>query len=118
MISAPLKLSPNGPRSSIWPHCSDLLVHLSGMTVIRCGLYLCVIYSHTAMPPTNLSEEYAAYLKVALEAAEAAGKVIKAAWSQEKQVEHKGAVDLVTETDQQCEKLIHSMLSQAFPSHR
>ena len=65
-----------------------------------------------------LSSEYAGYLKVALEAAEAAGQVIKAAWTREKRVEHKGAVDLVTETDQRCEELIYAKLSEAFPTHR
>ena len=58
------------------------------------------------------------HLAVAVDAALAAGKLIAAAWGRPMTVEHKGAVDLVTETDKQCEELIHARLSQAFPSHR
>lgn len=62
--------------------------------------------------------EYAEYLAVALDAAKAAGDVIKSAFAKPKNVEHKGAVDLVTETDQQCEKLVLERIQEAFPSHR
>lgn len=58
------------------------------------------------------------YLDVATTAAKAAGAVMRAAFYQPKQVTHKGAVDLVTETDQQCEELILSHIREAFPSHQ
>ncbi|KAK9842701.1 hypothetical protein WJX74_000846 [Apatococcus lobatus] len=62
-------------------------------------------------------ESKQAYLDVASRAALQAGEVITAAFSEQKAVEFKGKVDLVTETDKQCEKLILTALRQAFPSH-
>eukprot|EP00955_Chlamydomonas_euryale_P105743 365661-Chlamydomonas_euryale.AAC.28 len=62
--------------------------------------------------------EYDEYLAVAVDAAKAAGGVIAEAFRKPKNVEHKGAVDLVTETDQQCETLVHERIRAAFPSHR
>ena len=64
------------------------------------------------------SSAYGEFLSVAVDAAHAAGLVIRAAWQAPKTVEHKGDVDLVTETDKQCEQLICTRLSQAFPDHR
>lgn len=58
------------------------------------------------------------YLKVAASAAKDAGLVIAAAFQQPKNVDHKGAVDLVTETDRHCEELICSRLKEAFPDHK
>ncbi|KAK3240759.1 vacuolar transporter chaperone [Cymbomonas tetramitiformis] len=58
------------------------------------------------------------YLKVAVEAAEAAGAVIAASFYKDKCVEHKGSVDLVTETDKQCEDLIMTKIKTAFPEHK
>jgi hypothetical protein len=62
--------------------------------------------------------EYEEYLAVAVSAAIAAGDVIKAAFHLPKEVIHKGAVDLVTATDQACENIVQSRLKEAFPSHR
>lgn len=56
-------------------------------------------------------------LTVALSAAKDAGAVIATAWDQAKSVEHKGVMDLVTETDKQCEALILNMIRDAFPDH-
>eukprot|EP01025_Chloroclados_australasicus_P016298 TRINITY_DN18126_c0_g2_i5.p1 TRINITY_DN18126_c0_g2~~TRINITY_DN18126_c0_g2_i5.p1 ORF type:complete len:317 (+),score=44.56 TRINITY_DN18126_c0_g2_i5:105-953(+) len=66
----------------------------------------------------NSNTNYEQYLKVALEAAKEAGAVIKDAFNGTKNVVHKGAVDLVTETDKQCEKLVYEKLRDAFPEHK
>lgn len=58
------------------------------------------------------------YLSVAVEAAKEAGEIIKGAISGQKAVSNKGKVDLVTETDKECEELIFKRLSEAFPSHQ
>ncbi len=50
--------------------------------------------------------DLASALEAATTAAKAAGAIIKANFFKPKNVQHKGAVDLVTETDQQCEHLI------------
>lgn len=52
-----------------------------------------------------------------MHAAREAGEVIIAAWDKTKTVEHKGTVDLVTETDKKCEQLIHNTIRTAFPDH-
>lgn len=55
---------------------------------------------------------------VAIAAAREAGALIRAAWRERRLVEHKGAVDLVTETDRQAEACIVRRLREAFPEHR
>lgn len=57
------------------------------------------------------------YLSVATSAAQKAGQIIRNAFSRPKQVEHKGTVDLVTDTDRQCEQLIATTIKEAFPDH-
>eukprot|EP00210_Caulerpa_lentillifera_P008127 g7761.t1 len=57
------------------------------------------------------------YLQTAIEAARAAGKVISSALSRPKSIEHKGSVDLVTETDKECERLILDIIKNKFPTH-
>eukprot|EP01023_Acetabularia_acetabulum_P059163 TRINITY_DN7104_c0_g1_i1.p1 TRINITY_DN7104_c0_g1~~TRINITY_DN7104_c0_g1_i1.p1 ORF type:complete len:309 (-),score=53.21 TRINITY_DN7104_c0_g1_i1:227-1153(-) len=64
-----------------------------------------------------MADEYKNYLTVALEAAKEAGIIIKDAYNKSKNVMNKGAVDLVTESDQQCEKIIAEKLRSAFPDH-
>ncbi|KAL6772288.1 hypothetical protein ACKKBG_A29640 [Auxenochlorella protothecoides x Auxenochlorella symbiontica] len=56
-------------------------------------------------------------MRVALEAATAAGSIIREAWDKPRQVHLKTSVDLVTETDKQCEEEIYSRLRAAFPDH-
>ncbi|KAI3718619.1 hypothetical protein L6452_19498 [Arctium lappa] len=58
------------------------------------------------------------FLTVAVDAAKKAGEVIRKGFYQTKHVEHKGSVDLVTETDKACEDLIFNHLKQHFPSHK
>lgn len=57
-------------------------------------------------------------LKVAVQAGRDAGELIRKAWDRARTIEHKGAVDLVTETDKECEALVLGQLKEAFPSHR
>lgn len=59
-------------------------------------------------------------LAVAQEAATEAGLCIATAFSSDKQVENKydNNVDLVTETDKECEEKIVSKIRQAFPAHK
>jgi hypothetical protein len=45
-------------------------------------------------------------------------QIILSNFSNTKTVEHKGKVDLVTETDKACESLIFEYLKTAFPSHQ
>ncbi|KAI6704651.1 hypothetical protein NL676_007613 [Syzygium grande] len=58
------------------------------------------------------------YLAAAVEAARGAGEVIRKGFYQTKHVEHKGQVDLVTETDKACEDLIFNHLKQRYPTHK
>ena len=58
------------------------------------------------------------YLQIAIEAARAAGKLLferidSVAW-----VEHKGAINLVTEMDVKSEELIKKKITEAFPEHQ
>ncbi|KAJ1690269.1 hypothetical protein LUZ63_014424 [Rhynchospora breviuscula] len=57
-------------------------------------------------------------LAVAVEAAKAAGDIIRKGFYQKKNVEHKGQVDLVTETDKACEELIFNHLTKHYPDHK
>ncbi len=59
-----------------------------------------------------------AALEKALEAARAAGSIIREQGAQVFRVDHKGATDLVTEVDLAAEKEIISILSKSFPGHR
>ncbi|KAL5975488.1 Small subunit (SSU) processome component [Asimina triloba] len=58
------------------------------------------------------------YLAVAVEAAKSAGEIIRKGFHEKKQIEHKGQVDLVTETDKACEDFIFNLLKQQFPDHK
>ncbi len=58
-----------------------------------------------------------AFERVARELAVAAGQHIRRAWGHTQIVEHKGAIDIVTETDREVEALITQRLHAAFPDH-
>ncbi|KAF7151047.1 hypothetical protein RHSIM_Rhsim02G0100900 [Rhododendron simsii] len=64
------------------------------------------------------NDSHSKFLAIAVEAAEKAGELIRKGFYQTKHVEHKGQVDLVTETDKACEDLIFNHLKQYFPSHQ
>ncbi|KAL9243462.1 hypothetical protein vseg_017347 [Gypsophila vaccaria] len=58
------------------------------------------------------------YLATAVDAAKKAGHVIRTGFYNTKNVEHKGLVDLVTETDKACEDLVFNHLKQHYPTHK
>lgn len=58
-----------------------------------------------------------AFESIARELATAAGTEIRQAWGGSQIIEHKGAIDIVTETDRRVEALITTRLRQAFPDH-
>ena len=47
----------------------------------------------------------------------AAGARLEVAWGQSQVIEHKGAIDIVTETDREIEALVTETLRRAFPDH-
>ena len=55
---------------------------------------------------------------VARAAVAEAGQRLRAAWRRSKVIQYKGAINLVTETDQELEALIVGHLRYAFPDHR
>ncbi|GLT80188.1 hypothetical protein SLA2020_516410 [Shorea laevis] len=58
------------------------------------------------------------FLATAVDAAKQAGEIIRKGFYQTKHVEHKGQVDLVTETDKACENLIFNHLKEHYPTHK
>ncbi|XP_078430044.1 inositol monophosphatase family protein isoform X2 [Wolffia australiana] len=66
----------------------------------------------------HLSMTHDEYLVAAVEAARSAGDRIRGAFYETKNVEHKGQVDLVTETDKACEEIIFQYLKNKFPDHK
>ncbi|GMY36705.1 inositol-phosphate phosphatase [Fagus crenata] len=58
------------------------------------------------------------FLASAVDAAKRAGEIIRKGFYETKHVEHKGQVDLVTETDKACEDLIFNHLKQLYPTHK
>lgn len=69
------------------------------------------------MPNESSSAELDQFLLVAVEAAKRAGQVILDNFHGVKTIEHKGQVDLVTETDKACESLIFQYIREMFPDH-
>lgn len=57
------------------------------------------------------------YKSVAITAARLAGDIIASSWNKPRNVMHKGDVDLVTETDKQCEDTIIATIRENFPDH-
>jgi myo-inositol-1(or 4)-monophosphatase len=55
--------------------------------------------------------------RVARAAVEEASAMLRATWREAKTVEHKGAVDIVTETDRAIEAVVVAQLRSAFPDH-
>lgn len=56
------------------------------------------------------------YLETAIEAVIKAGDIIKKSLSSQKTIEFKGKVDLVTETDKECERCIISIIKHKHPN--
>eukprot|EP00252_Welwitschia_mirabilis_P024786 TRINITY_DN7480_c0_g1_i1.p1 TRINITY_DN7480_c0_g1~~TRINITY_DN7480_c0_g1_i1.p1 ORF type:complete len:338 (-),score=49.96 TRINITY_DN7480_c0_g1_i1:296-1309(-) len=63
-------------------------------------------------------DELGDYLASAVEAAKRAGEMISTNFNKDKNVEHKGKVDLVTETDKACEDLVFRFLKDKYPNHK
>jgi hypothetical protein len=61
---------------------------------------------------------YTAELDIAIELAQQAGEKIKDAIKKHKIVSNKGAIDFVTKTDKDNEKLIFNCLKKKFPTHK
>ncbi|KAK4491898.1 hypothetical protein RD792_002679 [Penstemon davidsonii] len=55
---------------------------------------------------------------MAVDAAKKAGEIIRFGFYETKHVEHKGQVDLVTETDKKCEEIIFNFLKLHYPDHK
>jgi myo-inositol-1(or 4)-monophosphatase len=57
------------------------------------------------------------YLEVAVDAARLGGDVLKQYYQQNKAIEHKGVINIVTEADKRSEDLIVSLLNSRLPQH-
>uniref|UniRef100_A0A7N0VIZ8 Inositol-1-monophosphatase n=1 Tax=Kalanchoe fedtschenkoi TaxID=63787 RepID=A0A7N0VIZ8_KALFE len=85
-----------------------------------------ITYSHVRIPGDGLvfrfpmanSDSLDELLATAIDAAKRAGEVIREGFYKSKNVELKGQVDLVTETDKACEDLVFSYLEQKYPEHK
>jgi myo-inositol-1(or 4)-monophosphatase len=69
------------------------------------------------MEPIPVTVDVAQALGAAWEAAGAAGKYIRANWQEPKEIDFKGAIDLVTPVDRESERIIVEVLAGAFPDH-
>lgn len=58
-----------------------------------------------------------AFERVARAAVDEASALLRSTWQQAKRIHHKGAVDIVTETDHAVEELVIGHLRRAFPDH-
>lgn len=77
------------------------------------SILVSLLLSSPALPETLLKCQ-----AVAVGAALSAGEVIETAFHQPKNISHKGDIDLVTETDKACEKLILGRLREEFPTYK
>jgi len=57
------------------------------------------------------------FLGTAWDAASTAGEIIRASWLQPKTIDYKGAIDLVTSVDKECESKIVATIRRDFPDH-
>jgi myo-inositol-1(or 4)-monophosphatase len=64
-----------------------------------------------------MTSETANFLSVAWEAAGTAGAFIREHWQRPKNIDYKGAIDLVTSVDRECERRIVELLQKHFPGH-
>ena len=64
-----------------------------------------------------MTDENAKFLEVAWEAASAAGALIRESWHQPKEIDYKGAINLVTSVDRESERRIVEILQRNFPTH-
>jgi len=64
-----------------------------------------------------MTHDIAGFLSTAWDAANAAGEIIRAGWLQPKTIDYKGAIDLVTSIDKECERKIVATIQDTFPDH-
>ena len=64
-----------------------------------------------------MTQNCSAFLETAWQAADSAGEIIRANWHKPKTIDYKGVIDLVTDTDRQCERTIVGILTRRFPEH-
>lgn len=64
-----------------------------------------------------MNREIVGFLHTAWEAANAAGEIIRASWDKPKSIDYKGAIDLVTSTDTECERTIVEIIRRNHPAH-
>jgi myo-inositol-1(or 4)-monophosphatase len=64
-----------------------------------------------------MTSDTASFLSVAREAAATAGAFIREHWQQPKNIDYKGAIDLVTSVDRECERRMVELLQNHFPGH-
>jgi fructose-1,6-bisphosphatase/inositol monophosphatase family enzyme len=64
-----------------------------------------------------MSQETAKFLDTAWRAADSAGSLIRESWLQPKEIDYKGAIDLVTSVDRESERKIVEIIG-AFPTIR
>ena len=57
------------------------------------------------------------FLKIAIEAVKEAGKIQEEKFGENFKIEHKGEINLVTEVDYQCEKVIIDIIKRDYPEH-
>ena len=63
-------------------------------------------------------DSFGKQLKIAEQAAKEAGNYLMKVLPEKRDIDKKGVVDLVTEADRQAEKLIHEIITQAYPNDR
>jgi myo-inositol-1(or 4)-monophosphatase len=64
-----------------------------------------------------MAHDFERFLTVSRQAAHSAGALLCEHWQQPKQITYKGAIDLVTSVDRDCERLVVGLLGQNFPDH-
>ncbi len=64
-----------------------------------------------------MSQETARFLDAAWRAADSAGTLIRESWLQPKEIDYKGAIDLVTSVDRESERKIVEIIRSHFPDH-
>ncbi len=64
-----------------------------------------------------MSKETAKFLSVAWQAADAAGTLMRESWLKPKEIDFKGAIDLVTSVDRESERKIVEIIRRNFPDH-
>ncbi|HWP23311.1 MAG TPA: inositol monophosphatase family protein [Candidatus Binatia bacterium] len=64
-----------------------------------------------------MSREIVEFLNTAWEAANAAGEIIRSNWNRPRSIDYKGAIDLVTSIDTECERTIVETIRRNHPGH-